>query len=92
MVIRYGVKALERKGKTFIPTHHYAKCFNTLPTIELDYKNLRSFLSGDSIMSDGPFQKGYYVLQYANVNVGLVKYSDNVLKNLYPKGLRFKID
>ena len=88
-VIRYGVLALERKGKIFVPTHHYAKAFNTLPTISLDNELINMYLKGNTLRLDiGDLKKGYFVMKNNDINVGLAKYSDNVLKNLYPKGLR----
>lgn len=90
-VVRYGVKAYETIGKTSKPTHHLAKALNCFPTIEINDVNLiKRYVQGEQITINtaSNYENGYVIITYKSLKVGLGKLSSNIIKNLYPKGLR----
>ncbi|MFA5283225.1 MAG: methyltransferase domain-containing protein [Bacilli bacterium] len=87
-IVRYGVKALERKGDELVPTHHLARCGLSLHTIAIASNDFLSYVSGREIIIKTNF-KGWAIATYNGLNIGLIKIASNRAKNHYPKGLRF---
>ncbi len=86
-IVRYGVKALEKKGKEFIPTHHYARAIAAIEKYKLNDSEFKHYISGAEIDVKNNLN-GWVALTYQNFNVGLGKAHDGKMKNHYPKGLR----
>ena len=87
-IVRYGVKALERKGDDLIPSHHLARCGLSLPTIAFDSNDFQPYVSGREITIKTSL-KGWAIATYDGLDVGLIKIVSDKAKNHYPKGLRF---
>jgi NOL1/NOP2/sun family putative RNA methylase len=52
-----------------------------------DSREMISYLKGESLEADGP--KGWYLVEVDGFSIGWGKLSDHILKNHYPKGLRW---
>lgn len=70
-----------------MPTHHLSRCSVSSKSIELSKEELVKYLKGETINKKCP--DGYHFVSYLGMNVGFVYSIDGVLKNFYPKGLRF---
>lgn len=70
-----------------MPTHHLAKCKDASESIELTKEELIKYLKGETLNKKCP--NGYHFVSYMGMNVGFVYSINGVLKNFYPKGLRF---
>ncbi len=55
--------------------------------VDLDDAEIIKYLKGEVIKKDLSFN-GYCKITYKNIGIGLAKYTNGVLKNHYPKGLR----
>jgi len=87
-VIRYGLECGEFKKDLFIPSFHLSHYLDAKNSIVLDENEMKRYMHGEEIKKDLNLQKGYYTVSFENINLGFVKLSNNVLKNLFPKGLR----
>ncbi len=90
-ILRPGILKANKVSKTWKLEHHYAKTKNDLVKIEIDEKNAKNYIYGLNIKIDEDMD-GYVVLTYKNIPIGLSKISSHNAKNLYPKGLRKKIN
>ena len=70
-----------------IPTHHLSRCSDASNSIELNREELIKYLKGETINKKCP--DGYHFVSYMGMNIGVVYSINGVLKNFYPKGLRF---
>ena len=88
-VLRVGVEAFTVENKVKVPSHASTHCDNMRfdNTLELDDHLVLKYLKGEAIRMDLPF-KGYCKVTYKNLGLGLAKYTNGILKNHYPKGLR----
>ncbi len=88
-LIRYGVDRIEKCKKEIVPTHAstHVDDIEFDNTIELNDDEIEKYLKGEAIIKDLQ-NKGFYKVTYKNIGIGLAKYSNNMLKNHYPKGLR----
>lgn len=88
-LIRYGVDKIEKDKKDEMPTHASTHVDDIVfeNTVELNDDEVEKYLRGEAINKD-LLNKGFYKVTYKNLGVGLAKYSNNMLKNHYPKGLR----
>ena len=73
-----------------MPTHHLARCSDASNSIKLSKEELIKYLKGETINKKCP--DGYHFVSYMGMNVGFVYSINGVLKNFYPKGLRFSAD
>ena len=75
-----------------IPSHHFSHAVSSRNSIPLTREETIQYLSGNQIRKNNP--EGYYFVSYLGMNLGCVHSVNQVLKNLYPKGLRIsaKID
>ena len=84
--LRPGYFISTQTKDNIIPSHHFAKSVNDFQYINLNDEQYKKYIHGDSF----PFEEknGFYVAKYQNINVGIVKIVDKIIKNYYPKGLR----
>lgn len=77
-------------GNKKIPTHHLSHVLDASKSIKLEKEEVVKYLRGESINKKYP--DGYYFVSYLDINLGVVHVVNNVVKNLYPKGLRINAD
>ena len=70
-----------------IPTHHLSRCLDSAKSIELSKEETVKYLRGETLNKKCP--DGYHYVSYMDMNIGFVYSINGVLKNFYPKGLRF---
>ena len=87
-VIRCGLEIGSTNKKLFIPSFHLAHFFGSENSIVIDENEMKKYIHGEEIKKDLNLEKGFYVVSFEGINLGFVKYSNGVLKNYYPKGLR----
>ncbi len=92
-VLRAGVELGKTVGKRIEPSHNLFTAQNfencrSIVSFNSDDKILHSFLKGEEIPVEN--KKGYTAVSVENAVLGFGKASNGVLKNKYPKGLRFK--
>ena len=88
-IVRAGLLLGEVKGSRFEPAHALALAGRETPfyqRCELSFDEAMRYLKGETLMKDA--QKGYGAATYRGHALGLIKASDGMLKNHYPKGLR----
>ncbi len=87
-ILRAGVQATLKKGKTPVPCHHL---FTATPSdrfcqkLTVDEQGAAAFFRGEMLPCD---QKGYTAVMYQGLCIGFGKAVDGKLKNHFPKGLR----
>ena len=89
--MRNGILIGNINNKIFNPSHaishsHIASHFKE--QVELDEVNIQKYLHGESIRFNLNTTVKFVVLKYKTIPVGISKFTNNQLKNLYPKGLR----
>ena len=84
--LRPGYFVSTQTKDNVIPSHHFAKSINDFQYINLNDEQYKKYIHGDSFPYDE--KNGFYVAKYKNINVGIVKIVDKIIKNYYPKGLR----
>ncbi|MDD2433712.1 MAG: RsmB/NOP family class I SAM-dependent RNA methyltransferase [Sphaerochaetaceae bacterium] len=89
-VLRFGWLLGSIANKRFIPAHALAlgateKDFKHVYNIDNDLE-ITKYLHGETLSSNIP--NGYILLTYKGISLGLGKVTNNIIKNLYPKGLR----
>ncbi len=87
-VLRYNLLLGEIYNNRFIPSH--ALAISSMPNgfknvLDLDDSNIFKYLHGETLPCN---YKGYTLVTYKGISIGLGKASNGILKNLYPKGLR----
>ncbi len=90
--LRRGMRMVDFAGERAILHHHFATAANPdllidSPNFAPDAPEVASYLAGNEFLC--PFQNGFRAVRIAGLPLGLVKVSNNVAKNKYPKGLRF---
>lgn len=88
-VIRVGVDEFTYENKIKVPTHASTH-IDDIPfdnIVELSDEDISKYLKGEAIRMDLAF-KGYCKITYKGLGLGLAKYTNGILKNHYPKGLR----
>ena len=72
-------------------SHHYSHSLkDDKRMIEVDLKNAKRFVLGESINID-KYDDGYYFPSYEGIPLGVIHIVNNKNKNLYPKGLRKRL-
>ena len=84
--LRPGYFISTQTKDNIIPSHHFAKSVNDFQYINLNDEQYKKYIHGDSFPFDE--KNGFYVAKYQNINAGIVKIVDKIIKNYYPKGLR----
>ena len=88
-IVRAGLLLGEVKGSRFEPAHALALAGRETPfyqRCELSFDEAMRYLKGETLFKDA--EKGYGAATYMGHALGLIKASDGMLKNHYPKGLR----
>ena len=90
-VVKAGVQVASVKGRDIIPSHELVMSGlydnDALPAVELGYDDAITYLRrGQPAWSD--VARGYCVVSYSSVPLGLVKGLGNRCNNLYPQDYR----
>ncbi len=85
--LRPGLLLGSQIGDKFIPSHHYSHVVCSKDSIELTKEEVIKYLRGETLNKKYP--NGYFFVSYLGMNIGVVYSINGVLKNYYPKGLRF---
>ncbi len=91
-VIRPGWHLGTIKKNRFEPSHALALALAGTQvkqrfSLSKDSREILAYLKGESLPADGP--KGWYLVEVDGYSIGWGKLSDHLLKNHYPKGLRW---
>ena len=73
-------------GKKML-THHLSRCLDATKSIPLNKEEVIKYVKGETLNKKCP--DGYHFVSYMDMNIGVVYSINGVLKNFYPKGLRF---
>lgn len=84
--IRPGLFVKSVIGNKEIITHHYSHFASANESYSLNENELKRYMHGETLVSND--NKNYTTVSYLGNNVGAVNKVNNILKNLYPKGLR----
>ena len=89
-IIRYGVKVGEEIATKEIKYDlHYARYISHFPNVlEINEEDTKKYLKGESLNIVYP--KGYVLLKYLGVNIDIAKSDGRIIKNRYPKYLKYK--
>lgn len=89
-VLRYGVKAGEYDEKYFKYDYHLSHYLdNYIYEINISEEDAKSYLLGNTL--NIKTEKGYVLIKYDDVAIAFGKSDGNIIKNLFPKGLRVKV-
>ena len=86
---RTGLALCHLQGRMFEPDHAAGMALSageTTSAAELTWEDMERYQAGETLSV--PASKGYVLLQYQGISLGWGKYSDGMIKNHYPKGLR----
>ncbi|MBW8348794.1 RsmB/NOP family class I SAM-dependent RNA methyltransferase [Bacillus sp. IITD106] len=91
-VVRPGLHLGTNKKNRFEPSHALALALRGDEVIHTwnvgeDSDEIKSYLRGESLAAKGP--KGWYLVEVDGFSIGWGKLTGDVLKNHYPKGLRW---
>jgi len=89
-VIRPGLHLGSIKKNRFEPAHSLALALRAdeiKRTVNFGAEEIIPYLKGESLTIDG--EKGWYAVQVDGYSIGWGKWANGVLKNHYPKGLRW---
>lgn len=91
-VLRPGWHLGTIKKNRFEPAHAMAMALKDAQVkhtwnLHADSREIYSYLKGESLQANGP--KGWYLTEVDGFSIGWGKLSDQLLKNHYPKGLRW---
>ncbi|MDO4564421.1 MAG: RsmF rRNA methyltransferase first C-terminal domain-containing protein [Clostridia bacterium] len=91
-LIRAGLLLGERRGKVFVPSHASAMAAGAKHenTVELCKSEAMRYLRGETL--DVPAKKGWCVLRYEGLALGLGKAGAEGIKNHLPRGLLFSAE
>ena len=70
-----------------MPNHHLSRCLDASKSIPLNKEEVIKYVKGETLNKKCP--DGYHFVSYMDMNIGVVYSINGVLKNYYPKGLRF---
>ena len=78
-----GIQFKDKK----VPSHHLSHVLDGSKSIELTKEEVIKYVKGETLNKKYP--DGYHFVSYLGMNLGVVYSINGVLKNYYPKGLRF---
>ena len=87
LALRPGLLLASQIKDKIIPSHHLSHVSNSNESINLDKEEVIKYVNGETLNKKCP--NGYYFVSYLGMNIGVVYSVNNILKNYYPKGLRF---
>lgn len=90
LALRPGLLKETQINDKVIPSHHLSHALNSDKSISLTKEEVIKYLKGETINKKHP--DGYFFVEYLGINIGVVYCINNILKNYYPKGLRFNPD
>jgi len=94
-IIKAGVRICTIKKDDFLPSHELVMSSeleqNSLPSEEAEYQDAIAFLRRDNL-SLRFNQKGWNILKYMGVNMGLINNIGSRLNNYYPIEWRIRMD
>lgn len=85
--LRPGLFLNSKIGDKIIPSHHFARSLDSKNSIELTKEEVIKYIRGETLNKKCP--NGFHFVSYRGMNIGVVYALNDVLKNYYPKGLRF---
>jgi NOL1/NOP2/sun family putative RNA methylase len=86
IALRPGLFTFSEFSNKKIVSHHYSHYLDSKDSYPLNDIELKKYLHGETITCND--NKNYSIVSYDGINVGAVNKTNNILKNLYPKGLR----
>lgn len=86
LAIRPGLFTYSEIADKKIISHHYCHFLDAKESYPLSNEQLKKYIHGESLAIK--VNKNYSLVSYKGRNVGVVNKVNDVLKNLYPKGLR----
>lgn len=93
-IVQAGVQVAEVKGKDLVPSHALAMSPVLKPMVfpseELDYGQAIAYLRKEAIVLSPGAPRGYVLVTYRGVPLGLVKNIGNRANNLYPQEWRIR--
>lgn len=93
-IVKAGTKICTVKNKDYLPSHELVLSdllsTDIFPSIELTYEEAIAFLRRDSLRPKTG-QKGWTLVKYMGINIGLVKDLGNRLNNYYPVEWRIRM-
>ena len=57
--------------------------------VEIDIEQFKVYVTGNVINLENPLKNGWYLVSVNGNGIGFAKVTGNILKNFFPKGLRF---
>ena len=82
-----SIVGLDRGKGRFEPDHALALCAGAeIRSLDVDYDSAVAYLKGETLPCD---LRGWHTVTYCGLALGWGKASDGVMKNHYPKGLRW---
>ncbi len=87
--LRPGLALCHLQGRVYEPDHAAGMALSageTAASLALTWEEMERFQSGETLRK--PAEKGYVLLRYEGISLGWGKFSDGIIKNHYPKGLR----
>ena len=87
LALRPGLFLGTQIGDKFVPSHHRSHVENSDNSIELTKEEVMKYLKGETLNKKCP--NGYTFVSYMGMNLGVTYSINGILKNYYPKGLRF---
>lgn len=57
--------------------------------VEIDIEQFKVYVTGNIINLENPLKNGWYLVSVNGNGIGFAKVTGNILKNFFPKGLRF---
>ncbi|TMS99109.1 RNA methyltransferase [Apilactobacillus kunkeei] len=94
-VMRPGLHLGTIKKKRFEPSYALALALHSdevVNRLDISENEWKQYVHGDVINCDNDIKKGWYQLICKNQPVGFGKVVNGMIKNFFPKGLRFNID
>jgi len=88
--LRPGLLLGSQINNKFVPSHHYSHVVPSNKSIELTKEEVIKYLKGETINKKCP--DGFNFVSYEGINIGVTYSFNGILKNYYPKGLRFSAD
>lgn len=85
-IIRGGLEKGTNTTHGYVFSHHYSHSSQFKDKIPLNTEQMKAYYRGEDIAIE--FAKGYYVVTYDDIGLGIVKSVNGSLKNHLPKGLR----
>ena len=85
--VRIGLHLGEIRGRSVIPDHAAALCFDVpdIPAADLSPEEAAGYMFGETVFRDA---RGWLLMRYNELVIGWGKGSEGMIKNHYPKGLR----